>query len=345
MSRILGQLIIPVTNSTTSTTNTNTVNKPKLSTSEQKKVDTMQELIDKIKAAPTQSEKISLTNYLLEEVKDTTNNVFTNDDLFALLRDIFEPWSAEYEALALALWKRRVTTENICWDGIVEESESCDDGVNNWKIGYCSTDCLYASESQSDGLDSDTLNDDVTLVDLGVLDNAADKISSFVENGIDTLSGLASSVLDTYDTIITGFKDIVKANTSPEVQKILKKSLDVAQTVWKYTVVASAALLWSAWLALNFLIYKSAYTTYTVMSGDTMASIWNKFSMTDRALGAKNALWKNPTLKPGQKIRVKNRNLMEKDYLDQLKSVFNDELWKRKYGKMWKKIGDLFAKK
>jgi len=44
------------------------------------------------------------------------------------------------------------------------------------------------------------------------------------------------------------------------------------------------------------------------------------------------------------KIRVKNRTFIEKDYLDQLKSVLTDSL-KTKNGHMAEKIEKMFAKK
>jgi hypothetical protein len=45
------------------------------------------------------------------------------------------------------------------------------------------------------------------------------------------------------------------------------------------------------------------------------------------------------------KIKVRNRHFIEKDYLDQLKSVLKDNLEKRHYGKMSSKIDKMFAKK
>lgn len=45
------------------------------------------------------------------------------------------------------------------------------------------------------------------------------------------------------------------------------------------------------------------------------------------------------------KIQVRNRHFIEKDYLDQLKSVLKDGLDKRSHGKMTSKIEKIFAKK
>lgn len=45
------------------------------------------------------------------------------------------------------------------------------------------------------------------------------------------------------------------------------------------------------------------------------------------------------------KIKVRNRHFIEKDYLDQLKTVLKDGLGKRHFGKMTTKIDKIFAKK
>jgi len=42
------------------------------------------------------------------------------------------------------------------------------------------------------------------------------------------------------------------------------------------------------------------------------------------------------------KIKVRNRHFIEKDYLDQLKSVLKDGLEKRRHGKMAGKISEMF---
>lgn len=41
-----------------------------------------------------------------------------------------------------------VNQTNICGDGVIQSPEICDDGINNGKQNYCSTDCLYRGESR-----------------------------------------------------------------------------------------------------------------------------------------------------------------------------------------------------
>lgn len=45
------------------------------------------------------------------------------------------------------------------------------------------------------------------------------------------------------------------------------------------------------------------------------------------------------------KIKVRNRAFIEKDYLDQLKSVLTDSLKTKDHGHMAEKIEKMFAKK
>lgn len=66
--------------------------------------------------------------------------------------------------------------------------------------------------------------------------------------------------------------------------------------------------------------------------------------MTERAIRRKNGLGKK-TLRPGMKLKVRNRAFIEKDYLDQLKLVLTDSLKTRNHGHMAEKIEKMFAKK
>lgn len=43
---------------------------------------------------------------------------------------------------------------------------------------------------------------------------------------------------------------------------------------------------------MQVMVYKSQWTSYTVQEGDTLDSIGNKFTMTERAMKAKNSLLK-----------------------------------------------------
>lgn len=67
--------------------------------------------------------------------------------------------------------------------------------------------------------------------------------------------------------------------------------------------------------------------------------------MTERALRRRNGIDKKKSLKPGTKIKVRNRAFIEKDYLNQLQSVLTDALKTRNHGHMAEKIEKMFAKK
>ena len=133
-------------------------------------------------------------------------------------------------------------------------------------------------------------------------------------------------------------------NTSPRTREILKKTAEITAEVAQYSVVVIASVLWVGAISLNIMAYKANWISYTVKAGDTLDSIGNQFTMTERAMRAKNGL-KKWDLRPGTKIKVRNRHFIEKDYLDQLKFVLQDSLEKRNYGKMSAKIEKMFAKK
>lgn len=134
------------------------------------------------------------------------------------------------------------------------------------------------------------------------------------------------------------------AATSPETRAMIREVAVVAAVVSKYTIIGAATLLGGTAIALQTMIYKAQFTSYTVQAGDTLESIGNQFTMTNRKLGKFNSTLKSG-LRPGQKIKVRNRKFIEKDYLDQLKSVLKDSLQRHKHGNWSEKIDKLFAKK
>lgn len=79
------------------------------------------------------------------------------------------------------------------------------------------------------------------------------------------------------------------------------------------------------------MVFKSQWKSYTVQDGDTFENIGSKFNMTERALKRRNGIDKKKTLRPGMKIKVRNRAFIEKDYLNQLQSVLTDALKTRNH--------------
>lgn len=128
------------------------------------------------------------------------------------------------------------------------------------------------------------------------------------------------------------------------MKPIVREIVEVTAVVAKYSVVTIAGIVWVAAVTLHIMAYKAHWVSYTVKPGDTFDSLGNQFTMTERAMRAKNGL-KKWELRPGTKIKVRNRHIIEKDYLDQLKFVLQDTLEKRNYGKMSAKIEKMFAKK
>lgn len=124
----------------------------------------------------------------------------------------------------------------------------------------------------------------------------------------------------------------------------MKKTAEVAVVAAEYSVIGVSVLLGVTAASLNVMVFKSQWKTYTVLEGDNIDAISSRFNMTERALRRKNGKLKKGQLRPGMKIRVKNRTFIEKDYLDQLKSVLTDSL-KTKNGHMAGKIEKMFAKK
>lgn len=284
-------------------------------------------------------------------------NIFETNSLFKLLSEGYLPLTNTYSPIPLSLLERFGDTSTICGNGTVESGETCDDGINNGTEGLCSSDCLYIGEvrytgEEVSGLESSVLSDSLE-VSLEAYQEVGDMVSGVVDTWINFVEDATGVIGEIYQNIVSEpfqsagefLKETLIENTSPEVRAIIAQTGEVAQEVGKYTVIGATWLLWVTAVSLNILVFKSMWTTYTVLEWDTLSSIGSQFTMTERAMRARNGLWKGKRLRPGMKIRVRNRHFIEKDYLDQLKSVLKDELTKRNHGKMADKIDKLFAKK
>jgi LysM repeat protein len=126
---------------------------------------------------------------------------------------------------------------------------------------------------------------------------------------------------------------------------VMKQVAVVAEETAKYSAVAVTSLLGATAVSLNIMVFRTQWKTYTVQEGDTYDSIGGRFTMTERSLRKRNGFLKKGQLRQGMKIRVRNRTFIEKDYLDQLKSVLSDTLKTRNHGHMAEKIEQMFAKK
>ncbi len=142
----------------------------------------------------------------------------------------------------------------------------------------------------------------------------------------------------------TWSKNTIVANTSPETRKVMKQVAVVTKEVAKYSVIGVTILLGAAALSLNIMVFKTQWKAYTIADGDTFDSIGSKFNMTERAIRRRNGIAKNKGLRQGMKIKVRNRAFIEKDYLDQLKSVLSDSLKIRDHGDAVARIQKFFKK-
>ena len=242
----------------------------------------------------------------------------------------------------------------ICGDGRRQNWETCDDGINNGKSGYCSSDCLYLDEvrfiTQNGAISSSALsginqNRSYATNIAQWLQSAGNEASSALSRTLDIMGTAVNRVSAQIDDTQEMIKKEIIENTSPRTRKIMKKAVVIAEVVAQYSVIGVVSLLGALAVSLHFMVFKSQWLSYTVQEWDTLDSLGNKFTMTERAMKTKNAHLKKWGLRPGMKIKVRNRHFIEKNYLDQLKSVLNDNLGKRHYGKMSAKIDKMFAKK
>lgn len=124
----------------------------------------------------------------------------------------------------------------------------------------------------------------------------------------------------------------------------MKQVAVVTKEVAKYSVIGVTSLLGATAISLNIMVFKTQWKAYTIAEGDTFDSIGSKFNMTERTIRRRNGIAKNKGLRQGMKIKVRNRAFIEKDYLDQLKSVLSDSLKTRDHGDVIAKIQKFFKK-
>lgn len=87
----------------------------------------------------------SLDSAILSNARNS-ESVFSNNSLSSLFNNGFLPLSNSYTPIPLSLIPKYADTNSVCGDGVRQTGETCDDGVNNGKSGYCSSDCLYLGE-------------------------------------------------------------------------------------------------------------------------------------------------------------------------------------------------------
>jgi hypothetical protein len=271
-------------------------------------------------------------------------NIFSNNSLSSLFNNGFLPLSNSYTPIPLSLVPKYADKNSVCGDQIKQTGETCDDGINNGKSGYCSSDCLYIGEvkfvEESVPSNTDTIEESENIVSLETLSNISENFSGGMEILQTSIQKASDSISESQNLL----KQKIIENTSPKTREMLKKSAEVIAEVAQYSVIAIASVLWVWTISLSIMAYKANWVSYVVKAGDTLDSIGSQFTMTERAMRAKNGL-KKWELRPGTKIKVRNRHFIEKDYLDQLKFVLKDSLEKRNLGKMSAKIEKMFAKK
>lgn len=274
-------------------------------------------------------------------------SIFSNNSLSSLFNNGFLPLSNSYTPIPLSLVPKYADINSVCGDGKKQTGETCDDGVNNGKSGYCSSDCLYRGEVKfipNNARDYTNESTETWTVSLQSLAIISDTVGRNVSGGMKILQTSIRKATDSIGTSQNFLKQKIIENTSPRTREILKQTAEIVAEVAQYSVIAVASLVAAFAGALHIMAYKAQWVSYTVKPGDTIDSLGNKFTMTERAMRSKNGL-KKWELRPGTKIKVRNRHLIEKDYLDQLKFVLQDSLEKRNYGKMSAKIDKMFAKK
>lgn len=281
------------------------------------------------------------------------NGAETDGAFSSLLNNWNSSLSDAQRSAFLSLLPQYPGSTNTCGDKIKQIGETCDDGVNNGKIGYCSSDCRYTEnrifvtkwENNADWVNIATSKGRGN--NGGIFDSLQSSslfLGRKASGGIKILQTSIWRVSDAIGNSQNFLKRNIIANTTPRTRRVIRKTAEVTVEVAQYSVIALASVIWIWALSLNFMAYKAHWASYTVQVGDTFDSIGNQFTMTERAMRGKNGL-KKWDLQPGTKIKVRNRHFIEKEYLDQLKYVLQDSLEKRNYGKMSAKIDKMFAKK
>jgi LysM repeat protein len=307
------------------------------------------DVADDIKDDENIDDLIDTRNQISEEVENIIENAKILDSISVLnssplnnLSNILSPVSSNAIGIIQSLTadkKKRKYVEkvSICGDELVQDDEVCDDWINNGKDGYCSSDCQYTGEVKLLSADNDVI-ELINIEDISLL-------SQSVSEGIDWIKDLINKAGDFIENSQNYFKQKIGENLSPKLQEGIKKTLEVAEDIAKYWAVTIASILWAVGTALQIMIHKARWLSYVVQEGDTLESIGNNFTMTNRAIKNMNGIGKWWKLTPGTKMKLRNRKFLEKDYLDQLKTVLQDTLKKRNYWKMSEKIEKMFAKK
>ncbi len=218
-----------------------------------------------------------------------------------MLNSGYLPFSNSYSPIALSLITKFANQNAVCGNGIAEAGETCDDGINNGKKGLCSSDCLYIGEVRftGNGLGSSVLSDAQNALGnknvagiISAFQDAGNTVSSAVGSGVDIIENGIDSISNTLENGQEWAKEKIIANTSPETRKLLKQTAVVAEEVAKYSVIGVTTLLGVAAASLQVMVFKSQWMTYTIQEGDTLDSIGNKFTMTERAMKSRNKLLK-----------------------------------------------------
>lgn len=219
------------------------------------------------------------------------SDIFSKNSLTSLFGNGFLPLSNSYTPIPLSLIPKYADVNSICGDAIKQTGETCDDGINNGKYGYCSSDCLYIGEVRfiATNKSSDESEETITLGSLATL---SESVSRNVSGGMKILQTSIRRASDSIGTSQNFLKQKIIENTSPRTQEILKQTAEIVTEVAQYSVIAVASLVAAFAGALHIMAYRAQWVSYIVQPGDTIDSLGNKFTMTERAMRKRNGIKK-----------------------------------------------------
>lgn len=173
----------------------------------------------------------------------SNGNIFSNNSLSSLFNNGFLPLSNSYTPIPLSLVPKYADENSICGDQIKQTGETCDDGINNGKSGFCSTDCLYRGEVKFVAEKRSYADESVSTVSVETFANISETVSRNVSGGMKILQTSIRKASDSVEESQNFLKQKFIENTSPRTREILKKTAEITTEVAQYSVVAIASVL------------------------------------------------------------------------------------------------------
>lgn len=82
----------------------------------------------------------------ISSTNNDSGNIFSENSIISLLERGYTLESTSYSSVPLSIINKYANENAVCGNSIKEEGETCDDGINNGKPNFCSSDCLYTGE-------------------------------------------------------------------------------------------------------------------------------------------------------------------------------------------------------